>query len=53
MSDGARRDRKLRENEEIGEPQAAADGGRVLDNLHDGFEIVGLGGDGWNSRRRR
>jgi hypothetical protein len=32
MGDGARRDRNVRENEERGEPQAAADGGRVLDS---------------------
>src|SRR5256885_227144 len=47
MGDGARRDRDIGEDEEIGEPQAAADrGGVVFDRFFDFFQIVGLGGDG-------
>ena len=45
MGDGARRDRDVGENEEIGEPQATADGGGAS-TFFDFFEIVGLGGDG-------
>ena len=64
VGDGARRERDVRENEEIGEPQPAADGGRIFDRFLDFLEIVGLGGDGetipgadgggavWRSARR-
>jgi hypothetical protein len=53
MGDGARRDRDIGENEEIGEPEAAADGGRVFGRFFDLLEIVGLGGDGGQIRSRR
>jgi hypothetical protein len=46
MGDGARRDRDIGKNEEIGEPKPAADGGGVFDRFFDLLEIVGLGGDG-------
>ena len=51
MGDGARRDRDVEENEEIGEPEPAADGGGVLDRFFDLLEIVGLFGDGGQIRR--
>jgi hypothetical protein len=53
MGDGARRDRDIGKNEEIREPEPAADGGGVLDRFFDLLEIVGLGGDGGQTRRRR
>jgi hypothetical protein len=45
MGDGASRDCDIGENEEIREPEPAADRGCVLDGLFDLFEIVGLFGD--------
>src|SRR5262245_29858495 len=39
MGDGARRDRDIGEDEDIGEPQPAADGGGVLDRFFDLLEI--------------
>jgi hypothetical protein len=42
VGDGASRNRDVGENEEIGEPQAAADGGRVFDRFFNLLEIVGL-----------
>jgi len=53
MGDGARRDRDVKEYEEIGEPQPAADGGGVLDRFFDLLEIVGFFRDGGQIRRRR
>jgi hypothetical protein len=53
MGDGARRDRDIGEHKEIGEPQAAADRGGVLDRFLDLLKIVGLGGDGGQILRRR
>src|ERR1700730_16694453 len=50
MGDGARRDRDIEEYEEIGKPEAAADGGGVFDRFFDFPEIVGLGGDGAKGR---
>jgi hypothetical protein len=53
MGDGARRDRDVGENEEIGEPEPAADRSRIFDRFFDLLEIVGLSGDGGYSGRRR
>ena len=45
MRHRARGDREIEENEKVGEPQAAADGRRVVDRLLDSLQIVGLLGD--------
>ena len=45
MRHGARRDYDVKERQEIGEPQATADRGRVLDRLFQRLEIVGLRGE--------
>ena len=41
----ARGDREVEQNEQIGEPEAAADRRRVVDRLLDRLQIVGLGRD--------
>jgi hypothetical protein len=53
MGDDASRDRDIGEDEEIREPEPAADGGGVLDRFLDFFEIVGLFGNFRQGRGRR
>ncbi len=47
VGDRARGDREIEEHEQVGDPQAPADRGRVVDRLLDRLEVVGLFGDFW------
>ena len=49
----ARGDRKIEQDEQIGEPEAPADRRRVVHRLLDRLEVVGLGGDRREAGRRR